>query len=252
MNLIKKNDNEKTPICSVNDKTISLPSLYPYLIPNIYASLKLLWYLNCFLAYTCISNTQEQLPFVKISFECHVISLRTSAIKTSLELLGAVQSAFWLLVGIQHRGWEAVLSGNRCDTVTWNGGGPSRCCLSPVCSCALPLWSSQSCFLKDFHRLPTRGTLNPFVCLNTLAFPSLRVGNLRKAQSTQWTTASVFFSLQGSWKTVPKSKTCVTPCCNMLYVIVSKTVYITCVVTGAQVFTGNCKYITYHITFNRS
>lgn len=86
-----KTTTKEAPICSVNDKTISLPSLYRDLIPNIYASLKLVWYLSCFPAYACISNTQEQLPFVKISFEHRVISLQTSAITTSLELLGAVQ-----------------------------------------------------------------------------------------------------------------------------------------------------------------
>lgn len=35
------------------------------------------------------------------------------------------------------------------------------------------LSSSQSYFLRDFHHFPNRGTLNPFVCLNTLDSPSL-------------------------------------------------------------------------------
>lgn len=102
--------------------------------------------------------------FCKDFFEHSVISLRTSVIKTTTLLGYLVQySRFFCLLGeIQHCWWEAVLSGNRCEAVTWDAGMSFLCCLSLVHSCSLPPVVVSELLLERLSSPPHHRNIKPF------------------------------------------------------------------------------------------
>lgn len=124
-------------------------------------------------AYKCISGTWERPPFVKISFEHSVISLRTSVIKT-IRLLGCwvrysrVFRPFGCDPVGETRSYLVTGARQRLETVVCL----PVCRLSPVHSGSPPSCGRlRAASWETFITSSTGGTLNPFCVSKYFSLP---------------------------------------------------------------------------------
>lgn len=131
----------------------------------LYASLNLIWYLNCYSEYKCIRNTRQKLPFCKDFFEHSVISLQTSVIKTSLLGYWVQYSRFSAIWAQSNAVGEKQCYRITDEAVTWDDGVPSLCCLSPVHSLSPPPVVVSELLLERLSSPPHRRNIKPLLCV---------------------------------------------------------------------------------------